>query len=59
VRRALEGTAEVELVGMDWDERWAMVRFVEPQRYGLEQLRTRLMLAGAWCDVWPDVPGEG
>ena len=39
---------------MDWDERWATVEFVEPGRFGMEQLRTRLMLAGAWCDLWPE-----
>jgi len=52
VRRALESTAEIELVGMDWDEHWAEVRFLN-SGYGYHELQTRLMLAGAWCDVWP------
>jgi hypothetical protein len=52
VRRALESTPEVELVAMEWDEHWADVRFLDPT-YGYRQLQTRLMLAGAWCDVWP------
>ena len=52
MRRALDSTPEVELVAMDWEEHWADVRFLDPT-YGYRQLQTRLMLAGAWCDVWP------
>jgi hypothetical protein len=50
VRRVLEESAELQLVGMDWDERWAEVKFREP-RWGVEELRSRLIAAGAWCAV--------
>jgi len=53
VRRTLESTPEVELVAMEWAEHWAEVRFLDPA-YGYRQLHTRLMPAGAWCDVWPE-----
>lgn len=33
---------------MDWDERWAEVRFCNPG-WGVEELRRCLMPAGAWC----------
>jgi hypothetical protein len=36
------------LVNMDWDERWAEVKFHQPH-WGIEELRSRLMPAGAWC----------
>jgi hypothetical protein len=57
VRRALEATPEIELVAMDWDERWAEVRFLDPA-YGYHQLQTRLMSSGAWCDMWPEEVGS-
>jgi len=51
VRRVLETSAEVELVDMSWEEHWADVEFRE-SGFGVEELRARLLPAGAWCDVW-------
>lgn len=52
VRRVLEECPEVALVDMRWDEHWADVRFLD-DGFGVEELRSRLMPAGAWCDLWP------
>jgi hypothetical protein len=53
VRRVLEESVEVELLEMQWDEHWADVRFIDPA-FGVDDLRARLMPAGAWCTTWPD-----
>jgi len=53
VRRVLEESPEVELLEMVWEEHWADVRFASPD-FGVEELRMRLMPAGAWCDPWPE-----
>lgn len=49
----LEEAPEVELLEMDWDERRARVRWVAA-RAGVEDIRARLMPAGAWCDRRPE-----
>ena len=51
VRRVLEGSSEVELLEMQWDEHWADVHFIDPA-FGVDELRVRLMPAGAWCAPW-------
>ena len=51
VRRVLEGSSEGELLEMQWDEHWADVHFIDPA-FGVDELRVRLMPAGAWCAPW-------
>jgi hypothetical protein len=49
----LEETPQVELLDMAWDEHWADVRFREPT-WGVDELRLKLVPAGAWCAPWPE-----
>ncbi len=57
MRRALEEAPGVELVAMEWDEHWADVVFSGDERAGIEELRARLMPAGAYCASWPKEAG--
>lgn len=52
MRRVLEESGEVELLEMQWDEHWADVHFIDAT-FGADELRVRLMPAGAWCAPWP------
>ena len=53
MRRVHEESPEVELLEMAWEEHWADVRFASPD-FGVEELRMRLVPAGAWCEPWPE-----
>lgn len=57
MRRVLEETVEVDLIEMRWDEHWADVEFVA-EGFGVEQLQTLLVPAGAWCDARPGGAGR-
>lgn len=57
MRRVLDETPEVALIDMQWDEHWADVEFLA-EDFGVEHLQTRLMPAGAWCDLPPAEAGR-
>ncbi len=57
MRRVLDDSPEVALVDMEWHEHWADVAFLD-DAFGVEQLQTRLIPAGAWCELWAEQPGR-
>lgn len=57
MRRVLDDSPEVNLIDMDWNERWADVTFPD-ELIGMEELRARLMRAGAWCELWSEEFGR-